>query len=196
MYETLISALKASGSVLLEHFKQPLMIRQKDSMSSIVTDADIDSESVIIEIIGKDFSFHNIISEESGFTDRGSEYTWVIDPLDGTSNFASGIPWFGVLIALFKGNGPVMGGAFLPFTNELFFAEKGKGTYLNDQPLSKIEDREMNDSLIAFCTDFIDDISIINRETEIYKHILKNSRNIRSTNCLLDFIFVAQGKFG
>ena len=82
----------------------------------------------------KRFPVHNIISEESGFSNRKSKYTWVIDPLDGTSNFASSIPWFGVLIALFENNIPVMGGAYLPVLNQMYIAEKGKGALLNGKP--------------------------------------------------------------
>src|SRR4030042_6478951 len=114
MKNLLISALKVSGKTLLGYFNKPLKTKQKESQSSIVTEADIESENVIINLIKARFPGHNIISEESGFTDNKSEFTWVIDPLDGTSNFASGIPWFGILIALFKHNTPVAAGAYLP----------------------------------------------------------------------------------
>ena len=86
-------------------------------------------------MIRRGFPGHNIISEEAGYIDNNSEYTWVIDPLDGTSNFASGIPWFGVLITLFKKNEPIMAGAYLPVQDILYFAEAGKGAFRNGQPL-------------------------------------------------------------
>jgi len=69
-------------------------IETKENQSNIVTQADLDSEKNIINIIESKFPEHNIIAEESGFKAKNSEYTWVIDPLDGSSNFASGIPWF------------------------------------------------------------------------------------------------------
>jgi len=196
MKNLLISALKASGDTLLEYFNKPLEIKQKESQSSIVTEADIASEKVIIGLVKDRFPGHNIISEEFGFLDNNSEYTWIIDPLDGTSNFASGIPWFGILITLFKQNTPVMAGAFLPVQDLMYFAEEGKGAYRNGNLLPKIKNKELKDSLFAFCVDYTEDIAFLNRGIEIFKHIIKTSRNIRSTNCLVDFIYVAEGKFG
>ena len=114
MKNLLISALKIYGDRLLQYFNKPLETKQKESQSSIVIEADIESETGIINLIRERFPEHNIISEESRYTNNNSEYTWIIDPLDGTSNFASGIPWFGVLISLFKDNTPIMGRAYLP----------------------------------------------------------------------------------
>lgn len=196
MKDLLISALKASGETLLGYFNKPLEIKQKESQSSIVTEADIESEKIIINLIKEGFPNHNIISEEAGFINNNSEYTWIIDPLDGTSNFASGIPWFGVLISLFKHNIPIMGGAYLPVQDLLYFAEAGKGAYRNSEPLPTLENKNLKDSLFAFCVDYTEDMVFLNRGIEIFKYIVKASRNIRSTNCLIDFIYVAEGKFG
>lgn len=196
MKDTLISALRASGEKLLEYFTEPLIAKQKESQSSIVTEADIQSEKLIINMIKKEFPGHNIISEEAGYINNNSEFTWVIDPLDGTSNYASGIPWFGVLITLFSQNTPVMGGAYLPVQDILYFAETGKGAFRNGELLPKIKNKALRDSLFAFCVDYTEDIHFLNRGIEIYKFIVKNSRNVRSTNSLIDFIYVAEGKFG
>jgi myo-inositol-1(or 4)-monophosphatase len=196
MKDLLISALKVSGEKLLEYFNKPLETKQKESQSSIVTEADIESEVIIIGLIQKRFPEHNIISEERGFINNRSEYTWIIDPLDGTSNFASGIPWFGVLITLFRNNVPAMGGAYLPVQDILYFAEAGNGAFRNGKQLPKLQNKELKDSLFAFCVDYTEDMAFLNRGMEIYKHIVKESRNIRSTNSLIDFIYVAEGKFG
>jgi myo-inositol-1(or 4)-monophosphatase len=196
MKDTLISALKTSGKILLEYFNKPIESRQKESQSSIVTEADFASESIITRMIKERFPGHNLISEETGFSDNNSEYTWIIDPLDGTSNFASGIPWFGILISLFKNNTPVMGGAYLPVSDTLYFAETGKGALKNDKPLTIRKNIELRNSLIAFSVDYTEDEAFLNKGMEIYRYIVKNSRNIRSTNSLVDFIYVAEGKFG
>jgi myo-inositol-1(or 4)-monophosphatase len=196
MKTTLINALKTGGKLLVDNFTKPVTAKQKESQSSIVTETDLESEKVIIDIIRSQFPEHNIISEECGFTDNRSEFTWVIDPLDGTSNFASGIPWFGVLISLFKGNEPVMGGAYLPVGDDIYFAEKGRGAFKNGEPLPRLENKDLKDSLFAFCVDYTEDQVFLNRGLELYKSIVKRSRNIRSTNCLIDFIYVAEGKFG
>ncbi len=196
MKDTLISALKTSGKILLEYFDKPIESRQKESQSSIVTEADLASDSIITGMIKKKFPGHNLISEESGFLNKNSEYTWIIDPLDGTSNFASGIPWFGILISLFRNNMPVMGGAYLPVSDTLYFAEKGEGALRNGKSLKMQKKLELRNSLIAFSVDYTEDESFLNNGMQIYRYVVKNSRNIRSTNSLVDFIYVAEGKFG
>jgi myo-inositol-1(or 4)-monophosphatase len=196
MKDTLISALRTSGKVLLEYFDRPIESIQKESQSSIVTEADFASDLIITGLIKERFPNHNIISEETGFLNNNSEYTWIIDPLDGTSNFASGIPWFGILISLFKYNEPVMGGAYLPVQDILYFAEKGKGAFSNDKPLSLMKNTELRNSLVAFSLDYTIDEAFLDSGIELYKFIVKNSRNIRSTNSLVDFVYVAEEKFG
>jgi len=195
MRETLVTALRLSGEKLLEYFNRPLETKQKESISSVVTRADLDSDLIITELIKQKFPQHNLISEESGYVDNQSEYTWVIDPLDGTSNFASGLPWFGILISLFKKNTPVMGGAYLPVSDVLYFAEKEGGAFRNYEPL-KMDQKKIEDSLIAFSVDYTEDDAFLEKGISIFRYIIKNSRNIRSTNSLLDFINVAEGKFG
>lgn len=196
MKNTLISALKASGEELLKHYGKPVNARVKESQSSIVTDADMKSDSLIMKMIMTKYPLHNIISEESGFTNNSSNYTWVIDPLDGTSNFASSLPWFGVLITLFENNNPIMGGAYLPIPDILYFAEEGKGAFKNGKRFSMAESTELKNSLIAFSVDYNDDQVFLEKSIGIYKNIVKGSRNIRCTNSLVDFIYVAEGKFG
>jgi myo-inositol-1(or 4)-monophosphatase len=196
MKDTLESALKTSGRVLLEYFNKPVKASQKESQSSIVTEADFASDSVISGIIRKKFPSHNLISEETGFLNNNSEYTWIIDPLDGTSNFASSIPWFGILISLFRKDEPFMGGAYLPVQDILYFAEKGKGAFRNDEPLTMPGNIESKNSLVAFSLDYTDDEAFLNKGIDIYKYIVRNTRNIRSTNSLIDFVYVAEGKFG
>ena len=196
MKDVLISALTRAGKILLDAFNKPLDIRVKESDNSIVTDADIKSETLIIKLIKDNFPAHNIISEEWGFTNNTSDYTWVIDPLDGTSNFASGLPWFGVMITIFNHNVPVMAGAYLPIPDELYFAEKGNGAFKNGKLFKMPANAGLKKSLIAFSVDYTEDEILFNRGIEFYKNIVKGSRNIRCTNSLLDFIYVLEGKFG
>jgi myo-inositol-1(or 4)-monophosphatase len=196
MKETLIVALRAAGEELLKHFGNQSGFKVKESQSSIVTQADLKSDSLIVTFIRERFPSHNIISEESGFTSKNSKYTWVIDPLDGTSNFASAIPWFGVLIALFEENIPVMGGAYLPVPDLLYFAEKGKGAFLNGNPFTMIKNNSLKNSLFSFNVDFTDNEKVLDASINIYKNLVKATRNIRCTNSLVDFLYVAEGKFG
>jgi myo-inositol-1(or 4)-monophosphatase len=196
MKDTLITALKTAGAELLKCFGEPVETTQKESQSSVVTKADLSSDALIVKILTDKFPQHNIISEEGGFINKNSTYTWVIDPLDGTSNFASAIPWFGVLIALFEDSCPIMGGAYLPVTGDLYYAETGKGSVKNDIPFFIDKSKKLKDSLVAFAVDFTDDEAELDRSLLIYKNLVRAARNTRATNCLIDFLNVAESKFG
>jgi myo-inositol-1(or 4)-monophosphatase len=196
MKDILITALKTAGAELLKYFGKPVETTQKESQSSVVTKADLKSDALIVKLITDKFPQHNIVSEEGGFINRNSAYTWVIDPLDGTSNFASAIPWFGVLIALFEDTAPLMGGAYLPVTDDLYFAESGKGAMKNGIPFSIDKSLKLKDSLVAFAVDFTDDDAELDRSLLIYKNLVSSARNTRATNCLIDFLNVAENKFG
>jgi myo-inositol-1(or 4)-monophosphatase len=95
-----------------------------------------------------------------------------------------------------KGNYPVLAGAYMPASDKMYIAERGKGAFRNGQPMEVPVRKDLKDSLFAFCVDYTDDLDFLDRGMEIYKFIARNSRNIRSTNCLLDFIYTAEGKFG
>lgn len=187
--------MKAAGTIQMKSFQNVKEVSEKESISSIVTEIDLESERKILEILEKDFPHHNILSEECGFKDRNSEYTWVIDPLDGTSNYAAGLPWFGVLIALMKGKVPVLAGAYLPVSGNLYLAESGKGTFLNNKIL-KMEDREIKNTLVAFSTDYTRDEQYLQKGLNLYRYLIQHTRNVRSTNCLLDLLYVAEGRLG
>jgi myo-inositol-1(or 4)-monophosphatase len=134
MKSLMIKAAKTAGKVILKNYKDIGKINFKGPRN-LVTKADILSEKAIIKTIGKKFPEHNFLTEESGAVKNNSEYTWIIDPIDGTTNFASKIPEFAVSIALAKNNEVVMGVVYNPYANEIFFSEKGKGSYLNSKKL-------------------------------------------------------------
>jgi myo-inositol-1(or 4)-monophosphatase len=195
MQQLLINALKEAGRIQKENFYISHEIEQKGSISSIVTEVDLLCDKKIIDLIQRDFPSHNILTEESGLINNHSKFTWVIDPLDGTSNFAAGIPWFGVLIALFENDLPILAGAYLPVDDTLFFAESGQGAFVNNKNLT-IKNAEMKNALVAFSADYTEDMGFMEYGLELYRYLLMNARNIRSTNSLYDFMMVAEGKLG
>ena len=130
MKSILIKAAKESGKLLMRHYGKIKYIKEKDN-ESYFTNVDLESEKLIISLIRKNFPGHNIISEESGNLNKKSEYTWYIDPLDGTHNYINNFPLFGVSIALEHKGEMKLGAISLPYFNELYFAEKGKGAFLN-----------------------------------------------------------------
>lgn len=129
-----VKAAKAAGKILANKFGSVNSINYK-KVKDIVTEADIEAENKIISIIKKSFPSHSILAEESGRIKQKSDFLWVIDPLDGTVNFARGIPLFGVSIALQYKEEIILGAIFVPKAKELFFAEKGKGAYLNGKKI-------------------------------------------------------------
>jgi myo-inositol-1(or 4)-monophosphatase len=190
------NALHRGGKVLLKYFGKVRNIKVKENLSSVVSEADVESDKIIIDLITKDFPDHNIISEESGYIYKGSPVTWIVDPLDGTSNFVAGLPWFGVLIAVMKNYIPVAAGAFIPVGEHLYYAEQSAKTRLNGRIISVADIMEISNALVAYSLDYSDRYNDTLKETGILAKLVNNARNIRSTNCLLDFCYIADGRIG
>lgn len=196
MKDTITTALHEAGRILLKSFGEISEYSIKENQSNIVTKTDIDSEKRIMEIISSKFPGHNLLGEETGFQNKNSKYTWVVDPIDGTSNFAAGIPWFGIIICVLKNFKPVMAGCFLPVQNQLYFAEKEKGTTLNNQKISVSKEANLKNVLLAYSLDYSEESGKTEHESKIIQHLVQNIRNLRSTNSLIDFCFTADGKLG
>lgn len=196
MENTIRLALQEAGKILMENFGKITSYGLKENQSNIVTKADIDSEKKIIEIISDKFADHNTLGEETGYQDKNSEYTWIIDPLDGTSNFAVGLPWFGVIICVLKNSIPIISGCFLPLQNETYFAEKGKGATQNGNKITVSGETELKNILAAYSLDYSNVPGKTEREAKVIQDLVGNIRNLRSTNCLMDFCYTADGKLG
>ncbi len=130
--EVAIKAARAAGEILEKHFETEILKNIKED-ESVVTIADGEAEEVIKKIILETFPDHSILGEETGLTENGGGYKWHIDPIDGTRNFANGIPLFAVSIALVKENEIIVGVIYNPVIKSLFYAERGKGTYMNNK---------------------------------------------------------------
>lgn len=129
------AALEA-GKAIQKYSGTNLDLRLKsEDNSDFVTEADLESEKIIVEILTKNFPTHNIIAEEKTQINKGSEYTWVIDPLDGTITFVHGIPYFSVSIGLLKNNRPILGVIYIISFKHMFWAMKGKGAYFNGKKI-------------------------------------------------------------
>ena len=133
--QVLLEATKEAGKIIQQYFQGSFNIENKEGINNLVTEVDKHSEKAIIDIIRKNYPEHSIISEEEGEMLQESDYQWIIDPIDGTVNFAHGIPICCVSIGLKHKDELLLGAVYNPMMNELFFAEKGKGAYLNDKPI-------------------------------------------------------------
>lgn len=196
MKKTILEALHEAGNILMLNFGKISEYTVKENQNSIVTKADFESEKRIMEIISEKFPQHNTLGEETGFQNRESEYTWVVDPLDGTSNFAAGLPWFGVIICVLKNSVPVMAGCFLPVQNETYFAEKGKGATRNGKKIAVSPETKLQNILAAYSLDSSDEPGKTEREAKIIQQLVLSIRNLRATNCLMDLCYTADGKLG
>ena len=129
---TLIRAAEAAGALIQERINGKFSVETKAGPNDLVTEVDKASEALIMDIIRQDFPDHFILSEEIGEVKMDSSTKWIIDPIDGTVNFANGIPLCCVSIGIEQEGKMIMGAVYNPMMNEFFFAERGKGAFLND----------------------------------------------------------------
>lgn len=146
-----IQAALQAGTILRQGFGTEYQIRSKPGRQNIVTQYDQASEDSIISFIHRQFPHHSILAEESGLAKMQDRDTilWIIDPLDGTTNFAHHIPIFTISIAAYDKNQGLCGVVFQPITHELFVAEKGRGAYLNGVPLIVSKTKAIDDAILG-----------------------------------------------
>jgi len=189
-----LEAVRTGGAVLGKYFGKIKSIDYKGDID-IVTEADQDSERRIISIIKDTYPTHRIVAEETGDSGLISPYTWIIDPLDGTTNYAHGYPCFCVSIAI-EYEGEIICGVILdPVREELFTAEKGKGSYLNGTPIKVSTEEQLNTSLL--CTGFPYDVrEDMDSNIHHFRNFLMNAQAIRRDgSAALDLCYTAAGRF-
>lgn len=186
-------AARSAGEVLKEKFGKVQHIVKKGEID-LVTEADLAAEEIILGMLGNHFPKDNILSEEAGIRDGSSGRNWIVDPLDGTTNFAHGFPLFGVSIALEVEKEIVLGIVYNPFMGEFFEAQKGQGAFLNGSPIHVSNARKLSDSLVS--TGFPYDIrERSNRIFERFKTMVVSSQGVRrGGSAAVDMCYVAAGR--
>ena len=194
--ETLINATEAGARVLLHYFNNKnLLISNKEGINNLVTEADHASERAIIDTIQESFPDHFILSEEAGEMIMDSEYKWIIDPIDGTVNYAHGIPLCCVSIGVEHNGVMVMGSVYNPFMKEFFFAEKGKGSILNGELIQVTSQTEVVKSCLVtgFPYTYLD---MPNGPLDCFERFIRNGVPVRRLgSAALDLCWVAAGRF-
>jgi myo-inositol-1(or 4)-monophosphatase len=185
-----------AGALLLRAFGTSLAVGNKGDHSNVVTSADLASEKLVVQAIRKHYPSHSVIAEEAGCDLRASDFTWVVDPLDGTSNFVAGIPWFGVLICVFKGVELIAAVLHLPVTSETYAATRGAGATKNGKRISVSAEPHLSNVLWAYGMDGGDADQMARANLDVLATLLQRVRNIRTTNSLLDAAFTADGRLG
>jgi len=149
-YEVAVQAVREAGDIIMAHFHGEKRISYKEGRSNIVTDVDVLSEERITQILQQEYPHFGIMTEESDDIAGDLPYTWIIDPIDGTRNYAYGIPHFCVALALARGEELLLGVSYDPVRGELFRAEKGQGAFLNDSPIAVSTRTSLGESLVGF----------------------------------------------
>lgn len=193
--QTVIEATLAGAKVLQKYFNGQFSITSKTGVNDLVTQADNEAEDAIIQVVRQKFPDHYILSEEAGALTTGSNIKWIIDPIDGTVNFAHGIPICCVSIGVERDGKMILGAVYNPFMNEFFFAEKGWGASLNDKKLQVTNKDELGRSCLAtgFPYAYLD---MPNGPLQVFGKLIRQAVPIRRLgSAALDLCWVAAGRF-
>ena len=189
-----IKAIHRGARVLRNHFGRISQVSQKSAFD-LVTEADTESEKQIIETIRETFPDHAILAEESGVNNGTAEYQWLIDPLDGTTNYVHQLPFFTISIALASGGNIELGLILNPMDGELYSAIAGRGAALNDTPIQVSSTASVSDSLLVtgFPYDFSGIVEPAMKRFSICQQASQGVRRLGSA--ALDLCYVACGRF-
>ncbi len=143
------TAARRAGELAAARFRTDVEVSLK-GRANVVTDVDLASERLILDYVGREYPDFGILSEESEPVPGAAPYTWVVDPIDGTRNFAEGIPHFCVVVAIAAGDEVVAGVTYDPVRDELFAAQKGQGAYLNGQRIRVSDRADLGDGVLGF----------------------------------------------
>lgn len=175
-----VQAAKAAGDELEKMFVRPKKYSKK-SCYDLLAEADLRAETIIISAIKKAFPGHSIFSEEAGKDKNKSPYQWIIDPLDGTINFVSGIEEYAVSIALAYRKKPILGVIYQPYGKRLYTAEKGKGAFLNGKKIRVSITPKIIDAVLA--TDNTKNVSTRQENYDFIAQACSHVRHIRIMGC-------------
>ncbi len=193
--QTLLKATQAGAEVLKDFFYRDYQVFNKEGVNNLVTEADHAAEKAIIEVIQHNYPSHFILSEEAGEIIQDSTYKWIIDPIDGTVNFANGIPVCCVSIGIEHGGKMLMGAVYNPLMNELFFAQSGYGATLNDKKIAVSDSSEVSTSCLAtgFPYSFLD---MKNGPLDVFDRLIRKGIPVRRLgSAAIDLCWVAAGRF-
>jgi len=192
-YKEIIRAAKAGGDIAKKYFGKVLKIEGKSTPADFRTKADLEAEKAVLKVLQKKFPAYNIISEESEEINKNSEYTFVIDPIDGTNNFVLGIPYFSCGIALYKEEELLFGVVYEPMLKNIFWAEKGKGSYQNNKRLRVNKESDLKNCTVCYARNYH---TPKKHENDLVVDLDKKNikRFLRNWSILLDLCRIASGK--
>ena len=189
-------AANAAGSILRRHYRDGVVMRNKD-VANLVSDADVEAEDAVVEVIRRYFPDHEVLGEESHQGRVGAEHLWVVDPLDGTANFAHKIPHIAVSIAYYHHGRPEIGVVYNPMTDDWYVAVKGQGATHNGQSVGVSEHTRLDETMVG--VGFPYDRGALMEATlaaigDVIRHEVHGVR--RFGTAALDLCMVGTGLFG
>lgn len=192
-----VQTARDAGHILTERMGRKSLEVKNKGVIDLVTEADLAAERFIIERIQTHYPRHAVLAEESGATvsvERASEFKWIIDPLDGTTNYAHGYPCFCVSIALERAGSIVLGVVYDPVKDEMFAAERNEGATLNGRRIRVSEVEDLNRAMV--CTGFPYDVRDRGDFARHFAHFIMHAQAIRRDgSAALDLAYVACGRF-
>ncbi len=194
MLNTAVKAARKAGAIINRASLDLDLVRvSSKGRSDFVTEVDRAAEQAIIDIVSKAYPDHAVLAEESGATGK-SEYTWIIDPLDGTTNFIHGFPQYAVSIALRHREHVTQAVVYDPTRNELFTATRGRGAFLNERRLRVSKREKLSDCLIGTGFPFRS-LEYLDEYVRMFKRITETTAGIRRPGAAaLDLAYVAAGR--
>jgi myo-inositol-1(or 4)-monophosphatase len=188
------SIARSAGALLREAHRQPRQIEHKGTVIDLITQADLASEKAIVDALREQFPDYAILAEEGGEVGGGNGCIWMVDPLDGTTNFAHAFPVFSVSIALRSAEGPLLGVVYDPLRDECFTAARGQGAALNGQPVRPSSTSSLGQALVA--TGFpYDRHTAEQNNAEAFVVFVRRTQGVRRVgSAALDLCYVACGR--
>ncbi|PMQ01120.1 MAG: inositol monophosphatase [Dictyoglomus sp. NZ13-RE01] len=184
--------VKEAGKILLNYFYEEKEVRFK-STSNPVTKIDKLSEEKLIEGLEKYFPGYTILTEESGFIDKGSDYKWIIDPLDGTINYIHNFPFFSISIALIKKDEIILGVVYDPLRDEFFSAYRKEGAHLNFEKIYVSSVDKISNALLAFGLPY--HLTLDDENFQPFIDFSKRCQSIRRAgSSALELAYIASGR--
>lgn len=152
MRDFIRSITREAGNALLSHFRKDWsLLKERSTAKEAATKYDKEIDSLIIGEIKRHYPYHSLLTEENGWVRKDTDWLWIVDSLDGTSDFANFNPLFSVCIALMHKNELVLGAIYAPAIDEFYFAEKNQGAYLNGMNIRVSDISDLNQSYIFYC---------------------------------------------
>ena len=190
-----IDIAKEAGEIQRVYFGKNNTIKIKSTNIDLVSQADIESEQLLINKIKTKFPDHDIIAEESDLKQKNADFRWIIDPLDGTTNFVHKLPIFAVSIGIQYKEETIAGVVYNPAADKLFYASKGEGAYLNKEMIKVSSSDTLSKSLIVTGFPYLHDKKW-DLLFDIFKDFYSKTRGVRRLgSAALDLCFVAMGRF-